>query len=138
MQAWFLSTLRVGLCGVLWQAAAQQWLACDSWVVTACTSLVLSQTLACQFTQLAIAQRLLNTGLKHLCLVASSWLLVVLRVLGWSGGRAPLPGLWTLAEHLAQRSPPGGHVSCYTSCPASPVPTEAYLGDELTCKWLCL
>lgn len=130
--------LRVGLCGVLGQAAAQQWLACDSWVVTAWTSLVLSQMLACQFTQLAITQRLLNTGLKDPCLVASSWLLVVLGVLGWSGARAPLPRLCTLAGHLAQRSPPGGHVSCYTSCPASPVPTEAYLGDELTCKWLCL
>lgn len=91
-----------------------------------------------RFTQLAHAERLLNTCLKHPCLVASSWLLVVLSVLGWSDGRAPLPRLCTPAGPLAQRSPPGGQVSCHISSPASPVHTEAYLGHELTCVWICL
>lgn len=36
--------LRMGICGMLGQAADHQWLACASWVVTAHTSLMLSQT----------------------------------------------------------------------------------------------
>lgn len=39
---------------------------------------------------------------KHLCLMESSWVLVILHVVGWSGGRAPLPRLCTLAGPLAQ------------------------------------
>lgn len=86
--------LRVGICGMLGQAATHQWL---SWCGDSTQKPCVAPGAGFQFP----TEHLLNT-----CLVASSWLLVVLGVLGYSGGRAPLPRLVTLAGALAQRSPP--------------------------------
>lgn len=89
-----------------------------------------------QCTWLAPTKYLLNTCLKHPCLVG--FFQLWLGVLGWSGGKACLPRLCTLAGTLAQKILPGGYLPCHTGGLALAVHTEAYIGHQLLCTWICL
>lgn len=114
------STLFEG--GYMWHAGAA---CCPSLALLWLVWLLLTQAMWCysRWPASSLSWSPLSaspTRLKHLCQVASSWLL---GVPGWSGGKTPLPRLCTPAGPLAQTNLLGGLVSCHISGPVSPVHT---------------